>query len=382
MDMGITVLIVDDYEAYAETLQFAFESEGFAAELAYNGAQALDALARKTVDAVILDVMMPDMDGFEVCRRVRGMPAVADLPILMLSARSQVSDRLTGFQAGADDYVPKPADPNEIIARVRALVARARRARPKASAVLAFVGAKGGVGTTTTALNVALSLQAQHKRIAYVEFNANGLSAAWLLALTPRQTLLDLLQTSPLTMPACETCTLSHASGLAYLPGNPNAVGRWQYPVGSLAELAALLRANYDVVVLDLSASALEPCSELLPHASTIIPVTACDALGAWHLRVQMEWFRGKGLEAKIAGVVIVQHNLAQARETPFEIAGQVDLRILGLVPPSPDLLYHATGRQEPLYLADREDPAALALADLGKRLTGEVIEIPVAYRL
>jgi len=381
--MAITVLIVDDYEAFAETLEFALNSEGLDTELAFSGTQALEILGRKTFDAVILDVMMPDMDGFEVCRRIRNTPAIADLPVLMLSARTQIADRLSGFQVGVDDYVSKPADPNEIIARVRAMVARARRARPKESPVLAFVGAKGGAGVTTTALNVALALVSQKQRVVYVEFGVNGLSAAWLLGLELRQVLTDVLNTKiPLSLSACESCLYNHASGLVYLPGNAHAIGWTQYPTSRLPELVALLRASYDVVVLDIAASATETCYEALLQASAILPVTECNALSTWHLHALVDWLKHKGLDTQVPGLVIVQHSLVQAREIPFGIAGEVGLGILALVPPTPDLLYHATNRQEPLYLADREDPAALALAELGRSLMSSPIQVPEAFRI
>ena len=122
--MATTILVVDDYAAFVETLVFALTEKGFETRTACEGARALEILDSEPIDVVLLDVMMPDLDGLEVCQRIRRNPKTAKLPIIMLSARTQVADRLKGFDSGADYYIPKPADPREIIARIKALVNR------------------------------------------------------------------------------------------------------------------------------------------------------------------------------------------------------------------------------------------------------------------
>jgi two-component system response regulator MprA len=119
----VKILIVDDERAVRESLQRALELEGYAIELAADGREALERLgADGQVDAVLLDVLMPGMDGLEVCRTIRrnGNP----VPVLMLTARTQVEDRVEGLDAGADDYVTKPFALEELLARLRALLRR------------------------------------------------------------------------------------------------------------------------------------------------------------------------------------------------------------------------------------------------------------------
>ena len=117
------ILVVDDERAVRESLQRALELEGYEIELAADGREALERLgADGHVDAVLLDVLMPGMDGLEVCRTIRrnGNP----VPVLMLTARTQVEDRVEGLDAGADDYVTKPFALEELLARLRALLRR------------------------------------------------------------------------------------------------------------------------------------------------------------------------------------------------------------------------------------------------------------------
>jgi two-component system, OmpR family, response regulator MprA len=117
------ILVVDDERAVRESLRRALELEGYEIELAGDGAEALYRLeGDEEPDAMILDVLMPGVDGLEVCRRIRG--SGSKLPVLMLTARTEVEDRVAGLDAGADDYVTKPFALEELLARVRALLRR------------------------------------------------------------------------------------------------------------------------------------------------------------------------------------------------------------------------------------------------------------------
>jgi len=118
------ILVVDDERAVRESLQRALELEGYDIELAADGREALASLenGEPQPDAVILDVLMPVVDGIEVCRRLRR--AGNRVPVLMLTARDEIEDRVSGLDAGADDYVPKPFALEELLARVRALLRR------------------------------------------------------------------------------------------------------------------------------------------------------------------------------------------------------------------------------------------------------------------
>ncbi|KAA5836924.1 response regulator transcription factor [Saccharopolyspora hirsuta] len=117
------ILVVDDDRAVRESLRRSLQFNGYQVELAADGQQALDQLAASRPDAMVLDVMMPRLDGLEVARRLRSTGD--DLPILVLTARDAVSDRVAGLDAGADDYLPKPFALEELLARLRALLRRA-----------------------------------------------------------------------------------------------------------------------------------------------------------------------------------------------------------------------------------------------------------------
>ena len=126
------VLVVEDDPDIAQLVAHYLEKAGFSAELLANGRDAIAAIGARPPDVIVLDLMLPQVDGLEICRVVRGNAATAAIPIIMLTARAEESDRIVGLEIGADDYLAKPFSPNELIARVRALVRRAQRAAPAA----------------------------------------------------------------------------------------------------------------------------------------------------------------------------------------------------------------------------------------------------------
>jgi two-component system response regulator MprA len=122
------ILVVDDEPAVRDSLDRALRLEGYKVDLAADGAEALTALGADTPDAIVLDLMMPKLDGFEVCRRMR---AAGDrTPVLVLTARDAVTDRVKGLDAGADDYLVKPFALDELLARLRALLRRSGTSAP------------------------------------------------------------------------------------------------------------------------------------------------------------------------------------------------------------------------------------------------------------
>ncbi|MEQ9179998.1 MAG: response regulator [Nitratireductor sp.] len=123
--MAEQVLIVDDDTRLSAMLADSLTGNGFAVRSAASAAEGLSDLQRRAPDAVILDIMLPDMDGFETCRRIR---AVSDVPVLMLTAKGEETDRIVGLELGADDYLPKPFNPRELLARLKAILRRRHRA--------------------------------------------------------------------------------------------------------------------------------------------------------------------------------------------------------------------------------------------------------------
>jgi DNA-binding response OmpR family regulator len=177
--VALRVLCIDDDVRLYELLAAYFQPNGVTLAHAADGARGLAALAAGVFDAVLLDVMMPGMDGLEVCRRLR---QVSQVPVIMLTARGDEADRVVGLELGADDYVPKPFSPRELLARLRAVL---RRAQPAAAGTEIVIG------------QVAIDVAARRVRVGADPVELTGLEFDILVALArrpgrvvPRETLL------------------------------------------------------------------------------------------------------------------------------------------------------------------------------------------------
>src|ERR1700676_5023975 len=146
-NMAHSILVVDDDPHIRDVVRFAFEKTGMTISIAQDGKEALRQFDRNVPDLIVLDIGMPEMDGLEVCRQIR---KTAETPILFLSARDEEIDRILGLEIGGDDYVTKPFSPRELVARVNAIL---RRARPAPAATRAM--SHGGLAIDADARTAA-----------------------------------------------------------------------------------------------------------------------------------------------------------------------------------------------------------------------------------
>jgi DNA-binding response OmpR family regulator len=132
------ILVVEDDRDIAELVRRYLEKSGFSVELVASGREGLIALGQRPPDLLILDLMLPHVSGSEICRAARAAERTAAIPIIMLTARAEEAERIAGLELGADDYIAKPFSPNELVARVRALLRRALRGQPPSTQALAY----------------------------------------------------------------------------------------------------------------------------------------------------------------------------------------------------------------------------------------------------
>src|SRR4030067_3500062 len=129
--MAKKILIIEDEKDIAELIRHYLEKDKFETLLALDGEKGLELIRRQNPDVVILDLMLPKIDGIEVCKRIRSDSKVSGVPVIMLTAKGDESDRIIGLELGADDYVTKPFSPKELVARIKALLRRVERTREK-----------------------------------------------------------------------------------------------------------------------------------------------------------------------------------------------------------------------------------------------------------
>jgi pilus assembly protein CpaE len=202
---GRKILIIDDDVDTLKLVGLMLERQGYRIAVASNGTLGISRAAAEKPDLILLDVMMPDLDGYEVTRRLRSDPALAHIPIIMFTAKSMVDDKVAGFEAGVDDYLTKPTHPAELTAHVKAVLSRITTAKAapeptrdrERARVVAFLGARGGSGTSTLALNTAVVLHGGGQDVILAEFNPGRGSIALDLNLPNPVGLSNLLTRSP-----------------------------------------------------------------------------------------------------------------------------------------------------------------------------------------
>ncbi len=133
--MGQRILVIDDEPDLVELVRVNLDRAGFQVETALCGSEALEKLRRSPPDLVVLDLMLPDLSGNEVCREIRAEPDLKRLPVIMLTAKAEEVDRVVGFELGADDYVTKPFSPRELVLRVKAVLRRHQPQSPTSEAL-------------------------------------------------------------------------------------------------------------------------------------------------------------------------------------------------------------------------------------------------------
>lgn len=275
------ILVVDDDDTIGKILELVLEEQGFQVLVAHSGEEGLKLASAHAPDMAILDVMLPGMDGYTLCRKLRAMPTTRLLPILMLTAQSETRDKLTGFDAGADDYVTKPFDPQELVLRVKALMARSQM--PQAATgkpaergqVVAVFGAKGGVGKTTLAVNVAVALaKLKNLRVALVDADFSFGDVGTHLNVAPSRTILDLAtRIDDLDEEVLRKVLVRHESGVNLLmaPYHPEDAERISPEV--MMRIIERLVMVHDVVMLDCAAAYDERTLTVLERADQILMI-------------------------------------------------------------------------------------------------------------
>lgn len=369
------ILVVDDDPSALKLIGYALRREGYDVATAADGMEALTLTRHERFDLIILDIMMPGMDGYEVCRRLRANPQTATVPVLMLTARSMVKDKVSGFRSGTDEYVTKPILPQDLVNRVKALLLRASLSQAGAQRPpgkrIALVGAKGGVGTTTLAVNLASLLAHDGQAVILADLSTVPLASMQMLDVEPSQGVHALLseEEPDLSARRLEPFLVEVASGLRVLPSP--ASGCIPSLVRDAADLEALcsqLASLAEVLVLDLGPALHLPTSALLGQADKAVLVSESTRLGLTLL--QEGWQRLASLLADRSQTELVMVN--RTREAVSIRAPDV-ARALGrealFIVAVPELAEEALLAHTPIAIAQPESLYALQVKELAHRL-------------
>lgn len=259
--MSHKILIVDDDVDSLKLIGLMLQRQGYQVGVANTGGQALSKIDSDQPDLVILDVMMPDMNGYEVCRRLRNNPNTRHIPIIMFTAKTLIDDKVAGFEAGADDYLTKPTHPAELASRVEAILQRVpQRDQDQAvkGLVIGVFGAKGGIGATTLALNLGAAFKESGENPIIADFRLGASTLGLMLGIEQSGTMAHVLShpVSDLTPEYLSRELLAHEGGLRLLMASAQPIEA-QMELRAETALAVVygLRKLGSPIIVDLGSS-------------------------------------------------------------------------------------------------------------------------------
>lgn len=279
----IRILAVDDNPVNLKVVAATLTHAGYEVYTATSGPEALTRIAEIHPNLVIMDVMMPEMDGYEVCRQLRNDPNLASLPVILLTAQDTLEGKIKGFEAGADEYVVKPFHPAELQARIKVLLRRTEttpEVRPTdvTSKTIAVFSMKGGVGVSTIATNLAAGLaQIWGKPVALVDMVLSMGQSALMLNLPLRNTWSDLVKMHPeeIDDDLVDHVLIPHTSGVSMLAA-PRKPDQSELITGNkVSAVLKVLKKRFHYIILDMPHDFHEASLAGLDVADDIVAVMA-----------------------------------------------------------------------------------------------------------
>jgi pilus assembly protein CpaE len=384
------VLTIDDETTYHKMIAKALESLDCKIDVAEDGAQGLAMAKTLKPDLIITDVVMPDMDGYEVTRLLRREPEFAYTPILVLTAQAGLQDKLKSFEAGADEHLTKPFEPVELLVRVTALLRRAEAARTKESDVtvkgkarlIAIHSLRGGIGCSSLAVNLSIALASLWKTpTILLDLTMMAGQVALMLNATLKRTWADIARFMPdeLDMDTLNTLIYRHESGLEFIAAPTYPTEAETIKAEMLTSALNLLRQNYDYVVADLAHDFGSATLPALDVADLILMVASPDMSSVRAVAAAMNTYSRLGL-APEKTKLILNATFPRSGLPKEKIEAALGIPVAATIPYTPDLFVEAINLGQPLVYHKPheaiagflEDFAFLASKDLQKKTKPE----------
>jgi len=373
------ILIVDDDTDTLRLVGLMFERQGYEVISASSGSQALSMARDLQPDLILLDIMMPDIDGYKVTRQLREDPQTTSLPIIMFTAKTQIDDKLLGFEVGADDYLTKPTQPRELTAHIKAVLGRTSKYRQPASQrargfTIGVIAAKGGLGVTTMALNLGIAIQQSTKKdVIVAEFRPGQGSLALELGLLKPEGLNRLLasnvtEINPATI---EAELISHNSGIRVLLSSPQPHDAQYLSATSAFEtIASHLPSLARYIVLDLGASLTPITVKTIPYCDELVVVVEPVPQTVIQTKYLINDLVNAGLGEGMVQVVLISRSRSSMEPSWADVQEQLGYPISAMFTPAPELTYQASLHNIPVVLQQPDGLTAEQYFNLAKKVS------------
>ena len=366
--MSEKILIVDDDLDTLRLVGLMLQRQGYQISAATNGQQGLDKAFEEHPDLILLDVMMPDMDGYEVTRRLRQNPATLSTPILMFTAKSQLNDKVAGFEVGVNDYLTKPTHPAELQARVKTLLTKTAESKgvskpirnDQSGYVIGVLSPRGGLGVTTLAVNLAAGLLTRSQSDVIVAEMLPGQGTLTLeMGLAGGKGLIDLLsigKTSEITHDKVREMLTHHGSGMKFLLSSDrprdmhliNQTANYDGILSSLTDMARFIVLDLGMGIQPFAQNVMSICDEIL-----IVLEGAPNIIS--HTQSLIEDIASMGVNKKKINVVLNNRARSDTHLPASQVQSKLGYEIAVTLTPAPELFSQATRMQTPAVICQPE---------------------------
>jgi DNA-binding response OmpR family regulator len=375
--MAKRILVVDDQVEMLRMIGMNLQNKGYVIDVAQDAPAALEKINRAFPDLLILDIMLPGISGTDLLKQIRSDPRGVHLPVIILSALTEVDDKIAGLQAGADEYLTKPIDVRELTARVAALLERSDRLRQGGDGaraqVIAFLPAIGGIGTTSLTLNTAVALTRTKSSVVAVALHPSILSFRTFLGYPESAVSTEVFDLAPgeVTADLLRRALVRHPTGIRVLAA-PADIER---PRTVSPELAANLLERLSLeagfILVDLRPTVNDVARVILERSSQVLvvaePTPAClDAA-----RTAVAFARRWAVMASRLACVLVNRSAIAASATAADVERALGIPVVASVPQAADALAAAHKRGQLILLHQPEHGMAQTVA----RLAGALAE-------
>lgn len=377
-----SILIIDDEPIYHTLIENVLKAPDRQFYFASNGEEGLSLARQRHPSLIITDVMMPDLNGYEVTRALRRDPAFAATPILVLTAQSGLQDKIKSFEAGADDHLTKPFNVEELIARVGALLRRAealQSQRLEASPALegrmiAVHSLRGGTGCSSLAINLGVGLFSLWKEpVILLDLTMTAGQVALMLNMTLRRTWLDIAgrSSSDLDEEVLASIIGRHESGLHFIAA-PTFPSEAEILSGETLEAAMkLIKANYAYIIADLPHDFSEPALRALDLADQILIVASPDMASVRALVAAMDTYEKLGYPREKLRLVL-NAIFPHSALTKEKIEAALGIPASVTIPYVQDVFVDAINMGRPILFDKPESPPAAVLEDFAFYMSKE----------
>jgi DNA-binding response OmpR family regulator len=356
--MAEKILIVDDDVQTLRLVGLMLERQGYKILAASNGTQAIGMARSEHPDLILLDVMMPDVDGYSVARTLRKEPETTDIPILMFTAKAQVEDKIAGYESGADDYLTKPIHPAELTAHMRAILSRSKSRTTGGSVergyTIGVMAPKGGLGVSSLALNLAINyFQTTKQDVIAAELRPGQGSWSNELGMSTQEGLNNLLRLTPtdINTATVENELIRVPYGVRLLMASPYARDvQLMKNVKNIEAIVDHLSLMAKLVLLDIGTNASLALDETLNLCKEVIVVTEPFPGTVQRTKQLLEDLKMRGFgKSKLITLVIINRIRADVQLSVTQVQEALGMQVAQMIPPAPEVSFQAATRNLPM---------------------------------